>query len=570
MLKFIAKYGYLFFLFVILSGCATFQHVPVPEKLNDPNSATIILKRLNSNFLPHNKPSVFDNGKPIGEIGSGGQLIWNRDEGKLELDIKHISIFGVEDLGPRRIHRVFDVKKNNVYTLNYVFGNPSSISLEGENAGEIKFTSSPPGAFVYAGKSKESLQRLNFRTPHTMSLPSGKSHWAAEYYKMTLAGYEDSAVVYKNDTYSDREVHFTLKPLSPEIATDQPISISITSPEIDRGLKIVLKSSTLTITGGAKGGSGIAEVLVNGQQAALDDQGQFSSEVLLRPGKNQITISATDTQRKSNTRTFSITREIVKVLQKPEIEIKEPVAAVTIKTGKYHALIIAVQDYSSKEINKLDQPIADAIAIKNILTERYTFDDKNIVFLKNPDRKTIGTAFNNLRKKLSENDNLLIFYAGHGVWMDDMKEGYWLPRDASGINNPTDWIPNSTIRNYIRALKAKHVLLVADACFSGGIFKVREAFTSPNASIEKIYEMQSRKAITSGSLKTVPDRSVFVEYLAKRLRENKENYLDAQKLFVSFKEAVINNSPNNQTPLYGAISEAGDEGGDFVFVRRQQ
>lgn len=311
----------------------------------------------------------------------------------------------------------------------------------------------------------------------------------------------------------------------------------------------------------------MAEIRVNGQQAALDDQGHFSSEVLLKPGENQITVSATDTQRKSNTRTFSIIREIVKVVKKPDVEVKEPV---TINTGKYHALIIAVQDYSSRDINNLDRPIADAIAIKNILTKRYTFDDKNIVFLKNPDRKTIGTTFNDLRKKLSENDNLLIFYAGHGVWMDDMKEGYWLPRDASGINNPTDWIPNSTIRNYIRALKAKHVLLVADACFSGGIFKVREAFTSPNASIEKIYEMQSRKAITSGSLKTVPDRSVFVEYLAKRLRENKEKYLDAQKLFVSFKEAVINNSPNNQMPLYGAISEAGDEGGDFVFVRRQQ
>jgi len=109
---------------------------------------------------------------------------------------------------------------------------------------------------------------------------------------------------------------------------------------------------------------------------------------------------------------------------------------------------------------------------------------------------------------------------------------------------------------------------VADACFSGGIFKVRDAFTSTNASIEKIYEMPSRKAITSGSLKTVPDRSVFVEYLLKRLRDNPDKYLDAQKLFVSFKEAVINNSPNNQTPLYGAINEAGDEGGDFVFVRR--
>lgn len=595
-MKFTVKFACALIIILISTGCATTQLVPLPQLERDPNAATIIIKRpfidyswLDFHSLAFVNHPVYDNGKLIGKVSNGGELKWSREAGNMDLEVR---------LFTDKIRKIsMKVDNNRTYTFNYVyariFDNPllNFVGAEGDDAGKVIFTSTPSGALIYAGSSLDSLKSLDCKTPCTMTLPAGKSHWAAGHYKMTLAGYEDSEIVYKNNTSGDREVHFNLKPLqpaqaksspvpiiqppttpvpSPEIKTDQPISISITSPEIDRGLKVVLKSSTLTITGVATGGSGVAEILVNGQQAALDDQGHFSAEVLLKPGENQITVSATDIQRKSHTRTFSITREIVKVVQKPGIEIKEPVAAVTINTGKYHALIIAVQDYSSKEINKLDHPIADAIAIKNILTQRYTFDGKNIVFLKNPDRKTIYTTFNDLRKKLSENDNLLIFYAGHGVWMDDMREGYWLPRDASGINNPTDWIPNSTIRNNIRALKAKHVLLVADACFSGGIFKVREAFTSPNASIEKIYEMQSRKAITSGSLKTVPDRSVFVEYLAKRLRENVDKYLDAQKLFISFREAVINNSPNNQMPLYGAISEAGDEGGDFVFVRRQQ
>lgn len=590
-MKFKVKYACTLIIILISTGCAmTTQLVPLPQLERDPNAATIILKRpyidyswLDIHSLALVNYPVYDNGKLIGKVGNGGELKWSREAGNMDLEVRPPFTDKIRKLTKK-------VDNNKTYTFNYIYARilDTPLLCEGDDWGKIIFTSSPSGALIYAGRSQDSLKSLDCKTPCTKTLPAGKSHWAAEYYKVTLAGYEDSAIVYRNDTYSNREVHFNLKSLqpaqaqsspapiiqppttpvpSPEIKTDQPISILITSPEIDRGLKVVLKSSALTITGVATGGSGVAEILVNGQQAALDDQGHFSAEVLLKPGENQITVSATDTQRKSNTRTFSITREIVKIVQKPDAKVKEPV---TINTGKYHALIIAVQDYSSRDINNLDHPIADAMAIKNILTKRYTFDDKNIVFLKNPDRKTIGTTFNDLRKKLTENDNLLIFYAGHGVWMDDMKEGYWLPKDASGKNNPTDWIPNSTIRNYIRALKAKHVLLVADACFSGGIFKVREAFISPNASIEKIYEMQSRKAITSGSLKTVPDRSVFVEYLVKRLRENVDKYLDAQKLFVSFKEAVINNSPNNQIPLYGAINEAGDEGGDFVFVRKQQ
>lgn len=342
--------------------------------------------------------------------------------------------------------------------------------------------------------------------------------------------------------------------------------ISIISPNVQRSLKVVEKSSALTIIGKASDESGIADVKVNGKQAVLDEQGNFSADVLLRVGENQIIVTALNTHGNMETKTFIVSRPsggTVATAEKPPFA---PTGGITM--GKYFALLIAVQDYSSPEINGLEYPIADAMMIKEILTSKYTFEERNITLLKNPDRKTISKAFNDLRGKLTSQDSLMVFYAGHGVWMEDMREGYWLPRDASGANDPTDWVPNSTIRNHIRALKAKHVLLVADACFSGGIFKVRNAFANPATSIEKIYDMTSRKAITSGSLKTVPDRSVFVEYLAKRLNDNQDKYLDAQKLFVSFKEAVINNSPNNQTPLYGAINEAGDEGGDFVFVKR--
>ena len=60
-----------------------------------------------------------------------------------------------------------------------------------------------------------------------------------------------------------------------------------------------------------------------------------------------------------------------------------------------------------------------------------------------------------------------------------------------------------------------------------------------------------------------------MEFLAKRLRDNNEMYLDTQKLYTSLRDAVINNSPIHQTPLYGAIGETGDEGGDFIFIKRQ-
>ena len=84
--------------------------------------------------------------------------------------------------------------------------------------------------------------------------------------------------------------------------------------------------------------------------------------------------------------------------------------------------------------------------------------------------------------------------------------------------------------------------------------------------ISRLNELPSRKAMTSGTLKEVPDKSVFVEYLVKRLLENEEDYLPSEQLFFSFKPAVLNNSDN--IPQFGEIKDAGDEGGDFIFKRK--
>ena len=72
--------------------------------------------------------------------------------------------------------------------------------------------------------------------------------------------------------------------------------------------------------------------------------------------------------------------------------------------------------------------------------------------------------------------------------------------------------------------------------------------------------------MTSGTLEEVPDKSVFMLYLNKRLEENTQQFISAEELFSSFKTAVLNNSPN--IPQYGEIKDTGDEGGDFIFVKK--
>jgi len=73
--------------------------------------------------------------------------------------------------------------------------------------------------------------------------------------------------------------------------------------------------------------------------------------------------------------------------------------------------------------------------------------------------------------------------------------------------------------------------------------------------------------MTSGTLTEVPDRSSFTKYLLERLNENNDAYLSSWQLFNSFRIAVINNSL--ALPQYGEIQNVGDEGGDFIFLRRR-
>jgi hypothetical protein len=109
-------------------------------------------------------------------------------------------------------------------------------------------------------------------------------------------------------------------------------------------------------------------------------------------------------------------------------------------------------------------------------------------------------------------------------------------------------------------------LLIADACFGGSIFKTRGVSMEAPKAIQMLYDLPSRKAMTSGTLSEVPDRSTFVKYLIERLTNNEEKYVSSEQLFSSFRIAVINNS--DVIPQYGEIRNVGDEGGDFIFIRK--
>lgn len=301
--------------------------------------------------------------------------------------------------------------------------------------------------------------------------------------------------------------------------------------------------------------SRIAYVSLNNSETIKGEQKDSLSIVRhFKPGE-EISVKARDDFNNVIGMSFVVTPLLHNTTSKP-----------TKVKRKYYALLIAIQDYNDQSIAPLNDPIKDAMLLKEVLTKKYTFEEEDIAFVKNATFEDINIAFENLSEKINADDLLLIFYAGHGFFDEKTNIGYWLPADAVETSK-SKWFRNSALVENIRAINSKHTLLIADACFSGGIFKTRAPFNNGSLNINNLLKRTSRKALTSGSLTTVPDKSVFMKYLIKILDENPNLYLPSEDLYMEIRQAMKNNTTTR--PEYGEIQNTGDEGGNFVFQRRK-
>lgn len=240
--------------------------------------------------------------------------------------------------------------------------------------------------------------------------------------------------------------------------------------------------------------------------------------------------------------------------------------------GKYYALIIGIDNYKGAW-SPLQNAVRDAQAIELLLKNKYKFDNFKTLYDEQATRVNIMNALEWLVENTTENDNVLIYYSGHGEFKKELNKGFWVPADAQTAS-VSAYISNSDLQTFLGGIKSKHTLLVSDACFSGDIFRgntVTIKMDSPEKYYAENYNLRSRQAMTSGGMEPVMDggkdgHSVFAYYFLQALRNNEAAYMDASQLFDKLKVPVTNNS--DQKPLLLPVKNAGDEGGQFIFIRK--
>jgi len=388
----------------------------------------------------------------------------------------------------------------------------------------------------------------------------------------------------------DLEAKITLASTSD--SDKKPPEIIITEPDGNLSAVRNIQSNALRVKGIAYDQNGVETVVINGFPAILKPNGEFSLDVIISKGENEIIVLATDKNNNVARQSFKVLRRELPsatanqdTQNQPKIQSQyqpaQPTPAIqtppqpqnnishNLIKGNYYALIIGNNQYQF--LPKLQTAVKDAKDIDFILQKEYGFKTKLLLDAKRDD---IVDSLNEFRNQLKEDDNFLLYYAGHGEFDQKTGKAFWLPIDAKR-DNDTKWIIVDTITTNLKRISSKHILVVADSCYSGTMTRAASVeLKSPeirNNYLNKMMDKTSRSLIASGGNEPVSDtggngHSIFAEVFITSLKEIKMNTFLAEELFYHYiKERVAGRS--EQTPEYNVIRNSGHDGGDFVFQR---
>ncbi len=245
-----------------------------------------------------------------------------------------------------------------------------------------------------------------------------------------------------------------------------------------------------------------------------------------------------------------------------------------LKKQTNYALLISISEYNS--FDNLINPPLDVAEIAKDLSQTYDFV---VEILNNPNLDDILKKLKNYAlMPYNENDQLFIFFAGHGYYDEVFKEGYLIAKDSKADDIAhTSFLSHSNLRTIVNNIPCRHIFLSLDACF-GGTFDPLIASTSGRSSgiykdvekeefVKRKMKYQTRMYLTSGGKEYVPDgrpgqHSPFTRKLLEAFRSygGDDGILTLNEI-LSYIEKVV------PQPRFGEFG-SNEPGSDFLFIKQ--
>jgi hypothetical protein len=236
--------------------------------------------------------------------------------------------------------------------------------------------------------------------------------------------------------------------------------------------------------------------------------------------------------------------------------------------GRFYALVIGNGRYD--HLPPVPGAERDAKAMETLLRDQYGFQVTTLLNAKNA--KILSTLYT-LSQTLGADDNLVVFYAGHGKRDLRHGRGWWLPVDADADDDAkTNWLPNQEVSDRLALIAARHILVLADASYVGDITRgtpqpelQKMSAAQWQKYVEATRQRRARLALSSG---TDGASSRFTTALIDVLQRQK-GVFPASRLHREVVNALTSDDRvTSAVPTFAPLQSAFHDGVDFLFERK--
>ncbi len=224
----------------------------------------------------------------------------------------------------------------------------------------------------------------------------------------------------------------------------------------------------------------------------------------------------------------------------------------------------------------------DALGVVDVLKEYFGFQViSDPLINESASKKQILSSIDQAKDILKKDDQLLVFYAGHGYShtnnSEEDPEGYIVPYDGPSeeSNDPSGYIKISDFLKKISELPALHITTIFDACYAG--FALDDQIVISRGSARNLKEASittSRKVFSSADHDQqaadngpIAEHSLFTGFLIEGLRtgqadNNADKIISMNEIAIFLERNIDSYVSSNQTPRYGSYQD--DRGGEML------
>lgn len=423
---------------------------------------------------------------------------------------------------------------------------------------------------IYTGASRE--------TDIMGLLPQGAQvvakAWLGDFYQIDLGqgqvGWVEVSKV-TEITRNDNQQVINYDPPKIVLESDRSPIVAVVFPESG----YMCDESRIKVRGFARDDKDVKKLVfkVNGKASKESELSgrrvDFSEELQLADGLNKIEVVAEDSAGKTDMMC---------------VEVKY-LGQFPILKGYYKniwAVIIGVDKFKNSSVPPLKYAVRDAKGVEKLLREKVVAGKIITLYNEEATKENILQVLQGELSEAGKEDAVFVYMACHGLSFSTEKGalGDLIPYDGSFSEK--ERYKNISMQIFkddiAKGLKAKHMLVVVDACYGGvltrgvGIKKEDVEGLKKDTYLKDVKDKEAKIVITAGAdneevLDKGPnDHSVFTGRLIE-LVDSSRHFIGAKELFGLLKSKVEEDAArrnHKQTPQFGYWW--GD--GDFIFIKK--